>query len=165
MNIFLFNKDLYKSASFFFAIDFKRANKQILESTQMIAIACEHFRIQKPISSETNEEYKTAAYCNHPCTLWTKQTVNHFYWHWMYVNYHCVVYEELTEKEHGCAKALSHCEEDMEYIWDNAWAWRLVKNEFWGKEEFCEGIKGSDSVYIKYLKYLTNKQHKKINGI
>lgn len=155
MNIFIFSKNLQASAAFFFKYDFKRANKQILESAQMIAVACDHFGIEIPLAKSGNP-YKLT-HKNHPCTIWTRKSKENFWWHVYYLYMLCYQYSLQTGKIHQCYKSCTHLF-NQSFILNHS----KVQPEFIGSEEYmCQfwDVNKVDGVYSKYIRYLANKHY------
>lgn len=140
MNIFIFNKDFEKSAEYFAKKDFKRFNKQILESTQMIA---NFMNIRK----KDGTLYKKT-HLNHPCVKWTERNLNR---HLCYLVAHLNVYEDIKEKKHACAISVGRVLPLSIFLFgDNNF-------EFLGVKDF---VAKSKSVYKNYRDYLDWKLNK-----
>ena len=110
MNIFIFCEDVSESAKYFFENDFRRANKQILEATQLIAHGCNHFNLTIP-KTKSGLLYKVTNHQNHPCTRWVKTARLHLQWLYKYTIALCESYSSLKNKTHTCQKSLWEIEE------------------------------------------------------
>ena len=70
MNIFYLHRDPYKAAEYQYN---KHVVKMILESAQMLCTAHHHY------DEDTDVPYKKAHY-NHPSTIWTRESDEHYMW-------------------------------------------------------------------------------------
>lgn len=149
MNIFLFSNDLYKSAKWFFKYDPRRANKQILESTQQLALSCDVLGYDIPLT-KSGKPYKVSnKHRNHPCTKWTYENLDHFQWH---INY---VWSLIKAKSshHACSDSLRSVElfeqktKEFEVPFIGSMKYRIKPFK----------IEDNYTVYQKYLMYLMNK--------
>ena len=71
MNIFATSSSPSESAVW---LDDLRKNKMILESAQMLSTA------MRILETSTDWPVYKAAYVNHPCTVWTRQSLGNFQW-------------------------------------------------------------------------------------
>lgn len=159
MNIFIFDPDLKKSAEYFFANDFKRANKQILESTQLLAHGCNKWGFRIPHNVQ-GEPYKLKGHKNHPVTQWVLKDFQRFVWLWIYTKHLCSVFKTMKGKKHKCSQELELME-IMPFL-----LMQQVEPEFFGKEEYLYHpykVHNGKDVYEKYILYLKNKQHRRLN--
>jgi hypothetical protein len=69
MNIFLFDHNLEHSAEFFFENDKRRFNKQIVESTQLLAASLKHWE-NKDILKAGGSPYIVNRILFHPACKW-----------------------------------------------------------------------------------------------
>lgn len=84
MNIFLFDYDLDNNAKFFFENDRKRFNKQIVESTQLLAASLKHWENRQILKADGNP-YVVNRILFHPACKWLLvDKVNHE-WHIRYL--------------------------------------------------------------------------------
>lgn len=84
MNIFLFDLDLDKNAEFFFMHDKKRFNKQIVESTQLLAASLKHWNNREILKAD-GTPYIVNRILHHPACKWLLvDKVNHE-WHIKYL--------------------------------------------------------------------------------
>ena len=150
MNIFIFDNNFHESAKWFFNNDFKRANKQILESTEMIAVACDKFGFQKPFT-KTGTPYKATRHINHPSTKWTYSNLDNFENHLSYVLHLCDVFSSLQNKDHACKIGLLKAGLNIQQL--NATADFL----FVGHKDYTMNINDNDNIYQKYTTYIQNK--------
>lgn len=150
MNIFIFDKNFKKSAQWFFEFDFKRANKQILESTEMLAVACSKFKMNKPLT-KAGTPYKATRHVNHPCTKWTYSSLECFENHLAYTLALCAAYTAKTGKIHACEVGLR--EVGLNKFQEGA----TVDFQFVGKRDYTTGIIEFMNVYEKYTTYIINK--------
>ena len=70
MNIFYLHRDPYNAAEYQYN---KHVVKMILESAQMLCTAHHHY------NEDTDVPYKKAHY-NHPSTIWTRESDEHYMW-------------------------------------------------------------------------------------
>ena len=70
MNIFYLHRNPYKAAEYQYN---KHVVKMILESAQMLCTAHHHY------DEDTDVPYKKAHY-NHPSTIWTRESDEHYMW-------------------------------------------------------------------------------------
>ena len=158
MNIFILNPDLNTSATMLFYIDPIRARKQIVESTQMIAIGFEVLDLG-PLYKKDGTPYKTTCHRNHPCTKWTYQSKDNLIWHFQYTKRLCTIYKMINNKEHACNISLEKTGKSLS--WNVFTTTPDVCPPFIGSEKYTKGpfIISEDMItYQKYLAYLYNKQ-------
>lgn len=90
MNIFASYACPKKSAQF---LDDKRVIKMVLESAQLLSTAINEYGGNGP--------YKTT-HKNHPCAIWTRQTINNYYWLYNHFIALCNEYTNRYNKVHKC---------------------------------------------------------------
>ena len=79
MQIFVLNKDPKKSANLLFNLDFKRANKQIVELGQILsAVSKNKYNIK-------NKKLYKNCFINHPIILWVSNKHINFLWTLQYL--------------------------------------------------------------------------------
>jgi len=154
MNIFIFFPNLELNAKWFFDQDFRRANKQISESTQMISMACPTFNHKIPISKSGLPYKINSTHFNNKCSIWTRSNLSNFYWHKLYVDFLCKEFESRRGKKHYCEVSLQFLQVSKpEYL-------EPITPIFIGKKDllfYPHKIIESMSVYEKYKYYLWNK--------
>ena len=78
MNIFFVDQDPVKAAQ---ALVDQHANKQVVESCQMLANC---YSLEELASNDCPKTKKgndrKYSYFNHPCSIWTRKTINNFNW-------------------------------------------------------------------------------------
>lgn len=74
MNIFILDQNPTQAARYHCD---KHVVKMILESCQMLSTTIHHY---DPIFHSRNHLYKPCFH-NHPCTIWTKESVSNMQWH------------------------------------------------------------------------------------
>ena len=94
MNIFVIDNDYERSAIY---LDLKRANKMLIESAQML---CTAININGGVAP-----YKST-HINHPCTVWTRTSLDNFTWLWNYANCLGIRYNNRTGRIHKTATHL-----------------------------------------------------------
>lgn len=92
MNIFILNKDPILAAQM--QCD-KHVVKMALESAQML---CSAHRILD--GDSVDKSLYKIAHKNHPCTLWTMETVSNYYWHYEHWVSLCEEYTHRYGKTH-----------------------------------------------------------------
>jgi len=167
MNLFIFSPDLAESARYFFDHDPRRANKQILEATQMIAIAAEHFGLPIPLT-KVGKPYKTTAHRNHPMSKWVRRDKANFKWTLYYIFSLGWRYLEITGKRHSCYIAIDTDEQFKVRTRPDILSKDLntVEPIFIGSSDLLESpnrIEPAMTVYEKYRLYLANKQGVKLS--
>lgn len=153
MNIFIFHPNFHISARWFFENDFKRANKQILESTEMIAVATLKLGLTRPIKDD-GQPYKASRHQNHPCTKYTYESRANFQNHVNYVWALCRVYNKLTGKSHACQRALQRANILPTGSTD------IGNVPFVGLQEYRRGlltVSPKYDIYYNYVAYIFNK--------
>lgn len=95
MNIFVFDDDLQASARYFFSHDKIRATNQIRESAQMLAIACDFFKLPIPLKVD-GTPYSVKHHVNHPAVKWTCESWDNFAWHFGYFEEMALEYRRLA---------------------------------------------------------------------
>lgn len=90
MNIFASYACPKKSAQF---LDDRRVIKMVLESAQLLSTAINESGGKGP--------YKTT-HKNHPCSIWTRQTIKNYYWLLDHFQYLCDEYSKRYNKIHKC---------------------------------------------------------------
>jgi hypothetical protein len=157
MNLFIFDPDLRKSAQYFFAKDPKRARKQIVESTQMIAIMADQLDLPR-LYKCNGAPYKVTTHRTHPCTLWVRESMQNFMLTINYTLELCTEFVKRSEKPHACHVTLIN--------WLKASSGRLkayseglprAEPKFFGSAAYSFRIPADISVYEKYRIYLDNK--------
>ena len=107
MNIFYLHEDPEVCASYFYD---KHKVKMILESAQMLCTAHHHYNRGEYVP------YKKAHY-NHPSTIWTRQSKQHYSWLWLHMMALGEEYTRRYGKQHltiiKCAEALCSPPDDM----------------------------------------------------
>lgn len=136
--------------------DARRANKQILESTQQIAVAS-HMRDfvggRIPLKNDLTP-YSVKRHQHHPCTKWTYASSTNFIWHVNYVWALIEEYQRLTGKAHACGLALQRAQIAPDYMMPTE------APPFVGSAQYRSGvytIEESHSLYEKYFMYTANK--------
>lgn len=97
MNVFASYSCPIKSAEF---LDDKRVVKMILESCQMLNMACQHF-------GGTSMGYKST-HKNHPCTKWCCKNLENYWWLVQHFEALCNEYAKRYNKVHKCSQYLEH---------------------------------------------------------
>jgi len=138
MNIFVTHNDYKRSALY---LDVKRANKMLVESAQMLCTAININGGAAPYKS---------THVNHPCTIWTRTSLDNFVWLWNYADCLGTRYNNRTGRIHKTATYLPeilklgtmyvdrgpltpfvNCTTDFKHI-DNVFdAYRLQLHEKW----------------------------------
>ena len=99
MNIFATHPCPYESANYLWKHDFKRANKMILESTQLLCTAL------NILAGEKVTPYKST-HINHPCSMWTRESIYNMIWLYRYVMTLCDLFSQSKDKYHKCSEIL-----------------------------------------------------------
>lgn len=144
MNIFVTDPSPILSAE---ALDDKRVNKMILESTQLLCNALRFY------GCDENWLYKPT-HKNHPCSVWAKE--NNKNWIWLYdhtgdlFDEFCKI--KLREKDHGCYSVWYKLLDHYNYI---------PKSNFMTPFAQCitpyEGMIDHGNVYDNYKHYMVHK--------
>lgn len=100
MNIFVTDESPFVSAG---NLDTLRVNKMIIESSSLLANAMAHHGAKPeelPYAMSSGKPYKTTAWQNHPCCIWTKTNKSNYLW--LLSHLHALVgcYFERTGKMH-----------------------------------------------------------------
>jgi len=106
MNIFYLHDDPHVAATYMYN---KHVVKMILESAQMLCTAHHHY-------GNHEVPYKKAHY-NHPSTIWTRSSRNHYYWLYLHMMALGEEYTRRYGKVHSsitkCGDVLRHAPEGM----------------------------------------------------
>jgi hypothetical protein len=102
MNIFIFSPCLVTSAQYFFARDFRRANKQILELAQCLATVLAEQGV--PVPKADGTPYKPT-HKNHPVVRWLRESTANQQWASVYLDCLISEYARLRNRRHGCSIA------------------------------------------------------------
>lgn len=110
MNIFLFDFDLNKNAQWFKDNDYRRFNKQIVESTQLFAASMKHWHRVDVIKSDGNP-YIVNRILYHPACKYLLEDIDNHYWH---INY----LESLLKlaPNHACVKSFINALKQIELL-------------------------------------------------
>lgn len=95
MNIFATHSDPYQAANFLWDNDFKRANKMILESTQLLCTAI------NVLAEKQVTPYKST-HVNHPCSKWVRESYHNWAWLYTYAMILATFYYETRGRNHKC---------------------------------------------------------------
>jgi hypothetical protein len=159
MNLFIFYPDFHESAVYFFQRSPKRARKQIVEATQMIAIAADTFDMPRLIKSN-GEFYKTTVHRLHPMSLWVRKSKEHLLWTVLYTFELGRVYEKLYKKKHACIISLTNWLKASGLTLSSMRKFSEIEPIFLGAEEYLHhpfNVTAETSIYRKYALYLDNK--------
>ena len=137
MQIFVLNKNPYISAFLLFYLDFKRANKQILELGQIISTVA-----QNKYNIKNKNLYKSC-FIHHPIILWVEKNNENFIWSLKYLKELTNVFYQIRKKHHG-----------VEKIYD------IIINE-----KSLSNILNKKIHYdqIKFCRCFTNREYKNLN--
>lgn len=157
MNLFIFHEDTKQSARYFFEKDPKRARKQIVEATQMIAIAADQIGLPQ-LRKSNGDFYKTTGHRTHPCTLWVRESLQNFMFTVSYTLDLCTEYAKRSEKPHACHVTLINWLK-LCSGWLSKHTLDLPKAEprFFGDQAYMHKVSECKTVYEKYRVYLDNK--------
>jgi hypothetical protein len=86
----------------------KHATKMCLESAQMLSTA---HRILD--GDDAPDECYKIAHKNHPCTLWTMESSENYYWHYIHFHALCEEYTHRYGKIHASFSKLNHILENF----------------------------------------------------
>lgn len=100
MNIFVTDYCPIKSAE---ALDDKRVNKMILESTQLMSNAAHEYCPDLAPYRKTH--------FNHPCSIWTRKHRANYQWLFLHWGRLLTLYSEKSGKQHACGKLYSTIEQ------------------------------------------------------
>lgn len=89
MNIFFIDENPDKAARM---LSDKHVVKMILESCQLLATA---HRISDEMNSENTNILPKATHINHPCSIWTRESVSNY--KWLYLHF-CSLLDEYTKR-------------------------------------------------------------------
>lgn len=95
MNIFMTSKCPMESAN---NLDFKRVNKMLLESCQMLSTAVNECGGKAPYKS---------THKNHPSNVWVRQSRSNYGWLWIHALQLAEIYKNKTGKIHKCQAIVS----------------------------------------------------------
>lgn len=95
MNIFASSSCPIESAN---NLDFKRVNKMLLESCQMLSTAVNECGGKAPYKS---------THKNHPSNVWVRQSRANYGWLWIHALHLADIYERETGKVHKCRQIVS----------------------------------------------------------
>ena len=157
MNIFVFDEDTKASAQYFFSKDPLRARKQIVEATQMIAIAADSLSLPHLIKCN-GEAYKVTSHRLHPCSKWVRESLQNLIWTIFYTLDLCTEYERQSGKPHMCHITLLNWLKST-----SGWLRKHSENlpeaipEFFGDDLYTRGTEKASTAYKKYRIYLRNK--------
>ena len=107
MNIFFSDANPEKAA---FNLDFKRVNKMLLESCQMLSTSVNELGGRAPYKS---------THKNHPSNVWARQSLDNFCWLLNHANFLSYYYTKGSGKIHACSKILSELLNNLEEIKEN----------------------------------------------
>lgn len=94
MQIFVFSRHQNLSAFILFCIDFKRANKQILELGQILStVAINKYKIH-------NKNLYKPCFIKHPITLWVSRENINFMWSLLYLKELLKLFKKARQKHH-----------------------------------------------------------------
>lgn len=94
MQIFVFSSHQSLSASMLFCIDFKRANKQILELGQILStVATNKYKIN-------NKNLYKPCFTKHPIVLWVCKNDINFMWSLLYLKELLILFKQTRHKCH-----------------------------------------------------------------
>ena len=96
MNIFATHDDPIIAANY---LDDKRANKMLLESTQLLCTAI-NYHAGKEIAP-----YKST-HVNHPCAVWVRENDSNWTWLYAYAQALAVRFSDYKKKPHKCGYVL-----------------------------------------------------------
>lgn len=99
MNIFVVDPSPLTSAKWLWDRDFKRANKMILESTQMLCTAL------NVVHNDKVTPYRST-HINHPCNVWVREVYGNWYWLLRYVEALAYEFEVSKGRKHKCESVL-----------------------------------------------------------
>ena len=161
MNLFIFRPNFHESAVYFFQRSSKRAQKQIVEAAQMIAIAADTFDMPQLIKSN-GEFYKTTAHRLHPMSLWVRKSKEHMLWTILYTFELGRVYEQIYKEKHACIISLTNWlkASGLTLYLTSMLKFSKIEPIFLGSEEYLYhpfNVKIETDVYRKYALYLDNK--------
>ena len=100
MNIFYLDSDPVKAAQIQYN---KHVVKMILESAQMLCTAHHHY------DEDTDVPYKKAHY-NHPSTIWTRESDDHYMW---LFDHMCALGKEYTKRYGKTHLSITKCKEPL----------------------------------------------------
>jgi len=104
MNIFFSDADPNKAA---FNLDFKRVNKMLLESCQMLSTAVNELGGKAPYKS---------THKNHPSNVWVRQSLSNFCWLISHANFLSYYYTKGSGKIHACSRILLQLLDNLKEI-------------------------------------------------
>lgn len=150
MQIFVLNKNPKISAFLLFSIDFKRANKQILELGQILSTTAKlKYNIKNKIL------YK-ACFVHHPIVLWTQKCDINFLWSLNYLKELLNLFLETRHKNHKTISIyntiLSYKNKKLKNVFKN----KLINS----KIIFCRCMSNDNydkNIFKAYKQYIFNK--------
>jgi hypothetical protein len=148
MNIFLFDECLKKNAEFFFNIDKKRFNKQIVESTQLMAASMLH-HYDITVYKKDGTPYIVNKIVHHPACKWLLKDKKNNYWHLLYL-------KELLNLSplHVCNISYNNALKQRSLVVDVC----FPLNEYLCiTNSDMSGLSKSATVFDKYKRHLENK--------
>lgn len=150
MNIFVFFPNLRQSAQYFFARDFRRANKQILEIAQCLAAVLHGRGVKVP---KKDGSVYSPTHTNHPVVRWLRQDDANMRWASQYLDCLLSEYTSLQKKPHGCFGAAM-----------------VIRNAVGDGSLGCPVHHGNNmprtgDVYADYRTYLGTKQASHIDAV
>lgn len=159
MNIFILSQDMEKSAEMLFALDKRRANKQIVEISQCVS-AVTDFLYKTPLPKKDGSLYKTT-HQNHPCTRWIGASYLNVASTVLYGLYLCCEYRKLTGKDHGCQRALSYAKFMAGGLWESrVSSVTSTNNTFSEMPRFGKAMPNTGDIFADCLQHIVNKQNK-----
>lgn len=150
MNIFLFEEDLQSNALYFKNKDLIRFNKQIVESTQLMAASMLHFH-NVAMFKKDGTQYTVDKILHHPACKWLLEHKDNHLWHIDYTE--CLL---VYSSSHACGKTIKNAKSQILDV-------DLIKTAD-PKEYLC--IANSDmsglqnpTVFDRYKRHLENKHN------
>ncbi|MBO4956681.1 MAG: hypothetical protein J6C50_02490 [Rickettsiales bacterium] len=150
MQIFVLNKNPKISALLLFAIDFKRANKQILELGQILSTVTRNkYKIK-------NKNFYKSCFVNHPIVIWTGKENKNFLWALIYLKELLNIFVILRKKHHKTEIVYKTVILYKNTQLKSVFGYDLTKTEV----QFCRCISNdiyNKNIFIAYKQYLFKK--------
>lgn len=150
MQIFVLNKNPKISALLLFAIDFKRANKQILELGQILSTVTKNkYKIK-------NKNFYKSCFVNHPIVIWTGKENKNFLWALLYLKELLDIFVVLRKKHHKTEIVYKTVILYKNTQLKSVFGYDLTKTEV----QFCRCISNdiyNKNIFIAYKQYLFKK--------
>jgi hypothetical protein len=157
MNIFIFDSDLKKSAQYFFERDPRRARKQIVEATQMIAIAADQLDLPR-LYKCNGAPYKVTTHRTHPCAKWVRESMQNFMLTINYTLELCTEHAKRSDRPHACHVTLINwLKVSADWLKEQSRGLPKAEPIFIGSPAYVYRLRECESVYEKYRLYLDNK--------